>query len=449
MLSLNFSNMMAETIGENGTTERKLESFRVKALEALGRIKNMEAPGLEFTRLPWQDLSPVKETARKLNGLENFLLLGIGGSALGPKCILEALSPFHNLRADRKGPKIFICENADPSTLESVLSSLDIKKTGMNVISKSGGTSETIAAFMILYGVLEKSIGPDAAGRFVLTTDPEKGDLRALARKGMASLSIPPGVGGRYSVLSTVGLLLAEMIGADTEGLLSGAKDAHELCAKEEFWQNPAVIAAVLLFIMQRDEGRKIDVLMPYSDRLKPFSEWYCQLWSESLGKQGRGLTPYPSVGTTDQHSQVQLWMEGPQDKVVTFIRVEDHEADFTIPDVFGDYESMSFLRGHGLAGLINAEQEATELALAKNGRPNMTITIPEVDAYHLGQLFYFFEIVTALTGFFLEINPFDQPSVEEGKRLTFGLMGKRGFEDKKKEVIEARDKKEKSCFKI
>ncbi len=442
--------MMAETIGEKGTTERKLESFRVKALEALSRIKRAEAemPGLEFTRLPWQDISPVREAARRLSGLGNFLLLGIGGSALGPKCILEALSPFHNQRPDkRQRPKVFIYENADPFTLESILSSLDINKTGINVISKSGGTSETIAAFMVLYDLMEKSIGREAADRFVLTTDPEKGDLRTLAGKGMASLSVPPGVGGRYSVLSPVGLLLAEVIGADTEGLLRGARDAHELCTREEFWENPAIMASVLIYVMQRDEGRKIDVLIPYSDRLKSFSEWYCQLWSESLGKQGRGLTPYPSVGTTDQHSQVQLWMEGPQDKVVIFIRVEDHEADFTIPDVFGGYGSMSFLRGHGLAELINAEEEATELALAKNGRPSMTITIPRLDAYHLGQLFYFFEIVTVLTGFFLEINPFDQPSVEEGKRLTFGLMGKKGFEDKKKEVVEARDKK--SCFKV
>lgn len=442
MLGLNYSFMMAETIGQKGITGRKLESFRVKALEALEEIKRKRYPGLAFTELPWQDVSPVKEAAKRLKELDYFLLLGIGGSALGPKCILESLSPFHNQRRDGKGPKVFIYENVDPSTLRSILASLDIKKTGINVISKSGGTSETVASFMILYEMLEKSIGREAAGRFVLTTDPEKGDLRKLASEGMSSLPIPPGVGGRYSVLSPVGLLTAEVIGVDSEELLAGAKEAHEKCLACNFWENPAIVAATLYYVMQRDEGRSIDVLLPYADRLKSFSEWFCQLWSESLGKQGKGLTPYPSVGTTDQHSQAQLWMEGPEDKVVTFLRVEDYEADFAIPDVFGQYEGMSFLRGQNLAGLIKAEEEATELALAKAGRPNMAITIPKIDAYHLGHLFYFFEVVTVLTGHFFGVNPFDQPSVEEGKKLTFGLMGKKGFEDKKREVVQARDKK-------
>ncbi len=240
---------------------------------------------------------------------------------------------------------------------------------------------------------------------------------------------------------------MAEVIGVDSGELLAGAKEAHEKCLACKFWENPAILTATLYYVMQRDEGRSIDVLIPYADRLKSFSEWFCQLWSESLGKQGRGLTPYPSVGTTDQHSQAQLWMEGPEDKVITFLRVEDYGADFTIPDVFGQYEGMSFLRDASLAGLMKAEEEATELALAKAGRPNMSITIPKIDAYHLGQLFYFFEVVTVLTGHFLGVNPFDQPSVEEGKRLTFGLMGKKGFEDKKREVVQARDTK--SRFKI
>ncbi len=441
MLGLNYSFMMAETIGQKGITGRKLESFRVRALEALEEIKRKRLPGLAFTELPWQDVSPVREAAKKLKELDYFLLLGIGGSALGPKCILEALSPFHNLRAD-KGPKVFIYENVDPSTLQSIIACLDIKRTGVNVISKSGGTSETMASFMILHEMMEKALGGEARNRFVLTTDPEKGDLRKLAAEGMGSLAIPPGVGGRYSVLSPVGLLMAEVIGVDSRELLAGAKEAHGKCMAGEFWENPAIVAATLFYVMQRDEGRKIDVLIPYADRLKSFSEWFCQLWSESLGKQGRGLTPYPSVGTTDQHSQVQLWMEGPEDKIITFLRVEDYGADFIIPDVFSRYEGMSFLRGQSLAGLIKAEEEATELALAKAGRPNMSITIPGIDAYHLGQLFYFFELVTVLTGHFLDVNPFDQPSVEEGKKLTFGLMGKKGFEDKKREVVQARDKK-------
>jgi glucose-6-phosphate isomerase len=183
-------------------------------------------------------------------------------------------------------------------------------------------------------------------------------------------------------------------------------------------------------------------VMAPYADSLKPLSEWFCQLWAESLGKDKKGLTPYPSVGTTDQHSQLQLWIEGPKDKVVIFIRINDYGVDVKIPAVFKDIEGMSYLSGHTFSELIKAEEEATELALAKAGRPNMTITIPQIDAYHLGQLFHFFELSTAFTGSLLGINPFNQPGVEEGKNLTYGMMGKKGFEQKRKEVEEHRKKR-------
>jgi glucose-6-phosphate isomerase len=193
---------------------------------------------------------------------------------------------------------------------------------------------------------------------------------------------------------------------------------------------------------MGREKQRTIDVMVPYADSLKPLSEWFCQLWAESLGKDNSGLTPYPSLGATDQHSQLQLWIQGPQDKVITFIRTNDFGNDIRIPGVFKDIEGLNYLSGHTLAELMRAEEEATELALAKAGRPNMTIVIPQIDAYHLGQLFYFFELATALTGALMKINPFDQPGVEEGKNLTYGMMGKRGFEAKKKEVEGHRKKR-------
>jgi glucose-6-phosphate isomerase len=433
--------MMSEVIGEKGLTERKIEGVREQAMHALAEVKQRKWPELAFMGLPWQDTREIKAEAGRLSEIcDDFLLLGIGGSALGPKCILEALSPLHNLN---KKPRVFIYDNVDPSTLEALLNNLDLHRTAVNVISKSGATAETAAGFMIVYDMLKKLLGGKAAGRFTLTTDPEKGDLRRLAReKGIASLPIPPGVGGRYSVLSSVGLLLAELVGIGSDGLLEGARDIHERCMREELWENPALIMACLCFLMDREEGRGMDVLFPYSDRLRAFSEWFCQLWAESLGKLGMGLTPYPSVGTTDQHSQVQLWAEGPHDKVVIFLSVEDYGVDYEIPNVLGEYDGMRYLAGRSLSELIRAEEEATELALAKAGRPNMTIHVPRVDAYHLGQLFYFFEITTAMTGFLYGVNPFNQPSVEEGKLLTFGMMGKPGFEAKKREIEEARGKK-------
>jgi glucose-6-phosphate isomerase len=439
MIKIDYSFMMEEFSGKNGISPSGLDKVEGKALEALAAVKSKKLPDMDFLDLPGQgvpaEVSEIGARIRREAG--DFILLGIGGSALGPKCILEALSPFHNLSG--KKPGVFIYDNVDPSTLQSILEKVDVKKTFVNVISKSGGTAETAAAFMVLYEKMERA---GAAGRLVITTDPRKGDLRKLsAELGVPSLPVPPGVGGRYSVLSPVGLLPAEVAGVDSRELLKGAADIKEKCMKGSLKENPALLYGSLLYLMGTEKSLTIDVMMPYSDRLRAFSEWFCQLWSESLGKQGRGFTPYPSVGSTDQHSQLQLWMEGPEDKVVTFLRV-DYGSDFKIPDVFGDKESMAYLKGHRLSELIKAEQEATALALARAGRPNLEISVPRVDAYHLGQLFYFFEFVTSVAGFLLGINPFNQPSVEESKRFTFGMLGRPGYEEKKKEVQQVRDNK-------
>ena len=224
--------------------------------------------------------------------------------------------------------------------------------------------------------------------------------------------------------------------------MLKGAKDIRKRCSQPDLMKNPAYLFGTMLYLMGNEKQRTIDVMVPYADSLKPLAEWFCQLWAESLGKDNTGLTPYPSLGTTDQHSQLQLWMQGPHDKVITFIRVNDYGTDLRIPGVFRDIEGLSYLSGHTLAELIRAEEEASELALAKAGRPSMTIVIPQIDAYHLGQLFYFSEMATAMTGALSGINPFNQPGVEEGKNLTYGMMGKKGYEQKKREVEEDRTKR-------
>lgn len=446
MIELNFSNMMEEVIGKNGLSERRIEGFRGRVEDAHKQIKDRRWPELAFIDLLSQDTSEIKNIARHIREeTEDFLILGIGGSALGPRAILEALSPFHNLQ---KKPRVFIYENVDPRTLKQILSLIDLKKTSINVISKSGSTAETAASFMILWDEMKKILGNDAPKRFIATTDPEKGNLRKIVNEeGLKSLPVPPDVAGRYSVLSPVGLLPAEVIGIDSNELLRGARDIHEKCSEPELWKNPAYLFGTLLYLMDIEKKRKINVMIPYADSLKSLSEWFCQLWAESLGKLGVGLTPYPSVGTTDQHSQLQLWMEGPQDKVVIFIRVDDYGDNIKIPHIFKDMEGLNYLSGHTLSELIAAEEESTELALARAERPNMTITMPVIDAYHIGQLFHFFELVTALTGFLYRVNPFNQPGVEEGKNLTYGMMGKKGYEAKRKEVEEARGKK--ICWRI
>jgi len=443
VLELNFSNMMEGVIGVNGLSGGIIENFRDRIKNAHKQIRDRARPELAFIDLLSQDTSEIKDTARYIRKTsENFLILGIGGSALGPRAILEALSPFHNLK---KKPRVFIYDNVDPRTLKHIISLVDLKTTSVNVISKSGSTAETAASFLILWNKMKKALGREASNRFIVTTDPEKGNLRKIVNEeGLRSLIIPQGVGGRYSVLSSVGLLLAEVIGIDSDEMLKGAVDINNKCAKPELWKNPAYLFGALLYLLDKGKKRTINVMVPYSDSLKPLSEWFCQLWAESLGKDEKGLTPYPSLGTTDQHSQLQLWIDGPQDKVIIFIRINDYGVDIKIPGVFKDVKGLSYLSGHTLSELIKAEEEATELALAKAGRPNMTIIIPQINAYHIGRLFHFFELATAFTGSLYGINPFNQPGVEEGKNLTYGMMGKKGFEAKRKEVEEHRKKRRK-----
>lgn len=440
MIGLNFSNMMEGVIGTEGLSERIIENFSGRIEEAHKKIKDRIMPELAFIDLHSQDTSEIKDTAKHIRETsENFLILGIGGSALGPRAILEAMSPFHNLQ---KKPRVFIYDNVDPRTLKHIFSLIDLKKTSVNVISKSGSTAETAASFMFLWDEMKKVAGGEISKRFIITTDPEKGNLRRIVKEeDLMSLLIPQGIGGRYSVLSAVGLLLAEVIGIDSDSLLRGAMDINNKCSEPDFRKNPAYLFGTLLYLMNEERRKTINVLVPYADSLKPLSEWFCQLWAESLGKDRKGLTPYPSVGTTDQHSQLQLWIEGPRDKVLIFIRIDNYGNDIKIPGVFKDIEGLSYLSGHTLSELIKAEEEATELALAKAGIPNMTITMPQIDAYHLGQLFHFFGLATAFTGFLYRINPFDQPGVEEGKNLTYGIMGKKGFETKRKEVEAYREK--------
>jgi len=416
MITLNFVNMLSDSISDEGITKSDIEPLKDKIDNAHQLISKRAKKGLSFLDLPKQDVSKIRQTAKKIrDSYENFILLGIGGSALGPKCILEALSPMHNLR---KTPRVFIYDNVDPMTLKTILSIVDISKTAINVITKSGTTAETMASFMTLYDMVKRT------DNFIATTDPEKGDLRKISTElGFNIHPIPPDVGGRYSVLSPVGLLLAEVIGINSEELLRGAEDIKNRCSLPDIWKNPAYMFGTLLYIMDIKKGRKINILMPYSDRLKVLSEWFCQLWAESLGKNGIGLTPYPSLGTTDQHSQLQLWMDGPKDKVVVFIKVQDHGAEITIPKIFKEL-GCAYLGGHTLSELINVEEASTELCLKQVHRPNMTINLPCIDAYHLGGLFLFFELATAFTGFLYGIDPFDQPAVEMGKKFTYAMLG-------------------------
>jgi glucose-6-phosphate isomerase len=373
---------------------------------------------------------------------DHVLVLGIGGSALGTKALVSALRPpaWNELDDDTREfyPRITILENVDPTSIAAALRRIDPRRVLVNVISKSGGTAETLAQYLVVRAWLDQALGSDAAVRhLVFTTDPTIGPLRALAaREGIAALAVPPGVGGRFSVLTPVGLLPAALVGIDIEGLITGARRALERADSESLLENPAALYAATHWAADAWLGARIHVLMPYSDRLRDHAAWFSQLWGESLGKgvdrRGEivhvGPTPLPATGATDQHSLVQLFMEGPFDKVVTFVRVEHLGEDVPIPGAAGLPEEMAYLAGHTMGELLLAEQEATSAALARMGRMNLTLSLDALTADTVGELIMFFQLATGFAGAWYGVNPFDQPGVELGKRLTFAAMGRPGF---------------------
>ncbi|HEY9225718.1 MAG TPA: hypothetical protein VIP11_03670, partial [Gemmatimonadaceae bacterium] len=283
--------------------------------------------------------------------------------------------------------------------------------------------------------------GVDAKTHMVFVTDPKKGALRRIsASDGIPALDIPPAVGGRFSVLTPVGILPAALVEMDTAQLLAGAHDIAQQCAGDVLAKNPAGVFASLEYLADVKLGRHIHVLMPYSDPLRDVADWFVQLWAESLGKhrtpgdKGFGPTPLGALGATDQHSKVQLFMEGPPDKTVAFIAVADGGADVAIPQLHADVKELGYLGGHRLGELLSIEQRATAGALARRGRPNMTIHVDRVDAWHLGALFTLFEIATIYAGELYGVNPLDQPGVELGKQFTYAMLGRVDAEQARQE---------------
>lgn len=444
---LDVNGMMASWIGEAGVQEEAVASLLPRMHEAHAALQERRRTGaLPFYDLPYQDVTYVKALAEAAQKeCDALVALGIGGSALGARALYQALlSPF-----TAKQPALHVADNIDPRSFGALLNSLNLSRTLFNVISKSGETTETMAQFLIVRQLLQDKLGAEAAKRQVIvTTDAKSGYLRPLVeREGWRDLIIPAGVGGRFSVFTPVGLFPAAVVGIDIDELLAGAAWMDERCREADLWRNPASLFAALQFLSEKS----IVVMMPYADNLAGVSEWFCQLWAESLGKEkdrrGKivqvGQTPVRALGTTDQHSQVQLYAEGPNDKVVVFLRVDDPGREVAIPNPYPDIEGCHYLAGADLGELLRSEQRATQIALAKKGRMTCTFALPAVNAFTLGQLLYLLEAATAVSGELYGIDAFDQPGVEEGKRLTYGMMGRAGFAEKKAEVNEWEGKKQ------
>lgn len=450
-IRLDYNNMLEGAVGKHGIKIAEIESMSERAQKAF------ESVNAKRDILRWRDLyktqlefvDSINDTAAFIReNYENFVILGIGGSALGPIALQQALnSPRYNeLPAEkRKGPKIYIEDNIDPERMADLCETVDFDKTVFNVITKSGSTSETMAQLLFVTKILLDRFGEDGLKKHLIaTTDKEKGNLIIIAKRfGLKTFIVPDGVGGRFSELCPVGLLAAAVGGADIKMLLAGAEYMDELCSDPDLKKNPALMSAALEIIAMEKHGANISVLMPYADSLKYIADWYAQLWAESLGKkkiiEGKevhfGQTPVKALGVTDQHSQIQLYTDGPFDKTITFIGVENFRQTVEIPHAFDEIPNIAFLSGHTFNELIEYERRATEHAVTVSGHMNKTIMLPQVNEFTLGQLIMLFEMQTAFAGEMLGINAFDQPGVEEGKNAAYALLGKTGYDEKLKEL--------------
>ena len=447
-ITLDFTNMMAGAITD-GITDAEWAEGAAAFAKAHAAVQTMRAAGsLGFFDLPSNEalLKQSLDVADNARGkFDEILLLGIGGSALGPIALRTALcAPGWNmLSADERNayPRFHVLDNVDPLSISSTLARLNLARTLVLVVSKSGGTVETMAQYLIVRDALDKAVGAEQAkSHIVLVTDPTVGALRKIAHaEGITAVDIPANVGGRFSVLTPVGVLPAALLGIDVRAFLQGAAHVLDRGASTVPTENIAATFGLMQWLADTKHGRHIHVLMPYADPLRDLAAWFVQLWAESLGKERKdgthtGPTPIPAVGTTDQHAQVQLFMEGPLDKTVTFIAVKGREAQGPIPGRHSDISELAYIGGHTLGELIDVEQRATAGALAARGRFNATLHIDSIDAWHVGALMQCFALATAYAGSLYGIDAFNQPGVELGKKFAYGMLGRPGFEAAKTE---------------
>ena len=449
MLRLNCNNLDSKIIGDENGLNLEVEfnnySERISdIIRSLNQRKDKPGECLQWMNLGYNEetIWYVKEFASMVKGrFENILVLGIGGSILGGLAVTEAiLKPYWNLlNSEQRNnlPRIYFLDNIDPDSINGLLDILDLKKTLVNVITKSGDTAETMSQFMVIKDRMEKIIGDDYRKNIIATTDKKMGILRQLAdQEGYKIFYVPDDISGRFSVFSSVGLVPFALVGLDIDKMMQGIKDIDLELKNTDIRQNIAAKFALVHFLMYKNKGKHISVLMPYSSRLKYVPDWYIQLISESIGKKVNrigetiynGITPIKAIGASDQHTQLQLLNEGPNNKVITFIRIGEFNTQLEIPKIY-EYTGIGYLGGKTINKLLNAEADSTMASLIDNNRPCITITIDKIDEYHIAQLLYMLEVQTAVAGELYNINTFDQPGVEQVKNYMYALMERAGYE--------------------
>jgi len=373
-----------------------------------------------------ESLPTMDAMAQSLGQFPEVAVIGIGGSSLGLKAVYQALTIGS---ADKDRPTLHFLENIDPYHLQAVLQRHRPESLAVVCISKSGGTIETAVQYLILRDWLEKNLGKQKArGNQWIITDPVHGWLRDLAtREGLPSLPVPPRVGGRYSVLTAVGLMPLAAAGIDIRALLDGAAANAARCASDDPRANPALEMAALFYLLDMKKNKRLSIMMPYAGPLQSFGDWYSQLWAESLGKRmaaqterlHAGTQPVRAMGTVDQHSQLQMYLESRLDKIFTFLALDAWDYDQPVALPPEDLRYFPYLAGKHMSNVVEAEFQATRQVITNTGHPNMTLRLPTLDAHALGQLIDLYQRITVYTGLLYGINPLDQPAVENGKKLA------------------------------
>ena len=454
-IAIDFFNTTDHAVGpENGLSAADFESVRERTEREIARVWSEHEGGDQR----WIDLPDNRALADEIEAFaaanrdqyENFLLIGIGGSSLGAIATIQALAhPQRNLQsdADRIGPRFFVLDNPDPERVQGILDVIDLSKTLINVVTKSGQTAETMANFLVVKTALEKAVGVEQSRKqIVATTDAKSGLLRPLAeQEGYKTFPVPDGVDGRMTVLSAVGLLPAAMCGVDIHSMLAGAAAMRSRCGSSAMETNPAGLLAAIAYLSDTSKGKSMLVTMPYADALYGISDWFRQLWAESLGKKESlsgeivfaGQTPIKSLGAIDQHSQIQLYTEGPNDKLISLIAVDHYRATVKVSSTPEGVTDLDYLRGAELGTLLDRERLATAYALTKASRPNFTMTVPTIDAGVIGEFFFLYEMQTVLAGGLYQVNPFGQPGVEAGKNATYALMNREEYSSLKADLLD------------
>ncbi len=446
MISFDFSNILRKNIGrESGLSEEFFDNYHEQISEGYKKIENSRGKSFySFMELPYQNLDKLIEYKHKITKFKYFVIVGIGGSSLGSYALFKSLKHHHyNLVNDKK---IFFADNSDPESLKDIIDAINLEETVFNVITKSGSTAETMSGFSYVFNILKKN-NLKIENHIVVTTTRNKGDLFNIAKKyDLDSFFIPEDVGGRYSVFTPVGLLPALFLDIDIEQLLNGAKAIDSIWRRKQIENNPIIISSLVNYLFHVELNRNILALMCYKDKLESVGSWYQQLWAESLGKKydydnniiETGSTPMILRGASDQHSVLQLFMEGPRDKLIVFLDSEETEKNYKFEiDELKEFKSIEYFDNKTGLDLITSELNGVRYALLKENRPNYTIKVEKMDEYNIGGLLYMFQLQTVMASILYRVNPFDQPGVEEGKKATYALMGRNGYDEKRKEMQE------------